>query len=161
MKSGSGEQGTGNRSAGRPRGRFLPAWTNRSPFPIPSSLLLLLACSRSDANTVRLPDQTARRGDDPPVMINPESPVEYPPALFARGIEGKVVLRLYVDEAGHLVADSTRVAESSGYPLLDSAAVSAAPAFRFAPALRSGSPVAAVFLQPIHFRHPQAGGTTP
>jgi periplasmic protein TonB len=94
-------------------------------------------------------------------MINPESPVEYPAALFARGIEGRVILRLYVDEAGRLVADSTRIAESSGYPALDSAAVSAAPRFRFAPALRNGAPAAAAFLQPIHFRHPDAGGTTP
>lgn len=123
--------------------------------------LVFFACSRSDANTVRLPDQATRRGDEPPVMINPVSPVEYPPTLFARGIEGKVVLRLRVDEAGHLVGDSTRIAESSGYPALDSAAVSAAPRFRFAPALRNGTPVAATFLQPIHFRHPEAGGTTP
>jgi protein TonB len=94
-------------------------------------------------------------------MINPESPVEYPAALFARGIEGRVILRLHVDEAGRLVADSTKVAESSGYPALDSAAVSAAPQFRFAPALRNGAPIAATFLQPVHFRHPEAGGTTP
>jgi TonB family protein len=123
--------------------------------------LVFFACSRSDSNTVRLPDQTARRGDEPPVMINPQSPVEYPSKLFARGIEGKVVLRLRVDEAGHLVGDSTKIAESSGYPALDSAALSAAPRFRFAPALRNGTPVAATFLQPIQFRHPQAGGTTP
>ena len=124
-------------------------------------VLLPLGCKRSDTNTVRLPEQNARRGDDPPVMINPDSPVEYPQALFARGIEGKVVLRLRVDESGHLVADSTKIAESSGYPALDSAAMSAAVRFRFAPALRNGAPVAATFLQPIHFRHPQAGGTTP
>jgi periplasmic protein TonB len=130
-------------------------------LPAVLCLLVPIGCSRSDANTVRLPNQTARRGDDPPVMINPESPVEYPPALYARGIEGKVLLRLRVDESGHLVTDSTKIAESSGYPALDSAAVGAASRFRFTPALRNGTPVAATFLQPIHFRHPQAGGTTP
>ena len=124
-------------------------------------ILIPLGCTGSDSNTVRLPDQTARRGDEPPVMINPESPVEYPPTLYARGIEGKVLLRLRVDESGHLVPDSTKVAESSGYPALDSAALGAASRFRFAPALREGRPVAATFLQPIHFRHPPAGGTTP
>jgi TonB family protein len=123
--------------------------------------LFFLSCNRSDGNTVRLPNQTARRGDEPPVMINPVSPVEYPPMLLARGIEGKVVLRLRVDESGRLDADSTKLAESSGYPALDSAAMSAVPQFRFAPALHNGSPVAATFLQPIHFRHPEAGGTTP
>lgn len=122
----------------------------------------LLSCRHPESgNTVRLPDQTARRGDDPPVMINPEPPVEYPAALYSRGIEGKVVLRLHVDEAGHMVPESTKVAESSGYPALDSAALGAADQFRFAPALRNGTPVAATFLQPIHFRHPEAGGMTP
>jgi periplasmic protein TonB len=131
------------------------------PHTLIIGALFYLACSRSDSNTVRLPDQSARRGDEPPVMINPVSPVEYPRTLFARGIEGKVVLRLRVDEAGRLVGDSTKIAESSGYPALDSAALGAVPRFRFAPALRNGTPVAATFLQPIHFRHPEAGGTTP
>jgi len=125
-------------------------------------MLGALACSRPEENTVRLPENpVARRGDEPPVLVNRESPVGYPGALLARGIEGKVVLRLHVDTLGRLVADSTRVAESSGYPAMDSAALAAVPEFRFAPALRNGTPVAATFLQPVHFRHPQAGGTIP
>ena len=136
-----------------------------SPFARRTALLALLtvaACNRSSADTVALPDESpARRGDDAPVMVNPESPVEYPAALYARGIEGKVVLRLFVDETGQLRSDSTRVAESSGYPALDSAALAAVPSFRFAPALRNGTAVSATFLQPVHFRHPEAGGVTP
>ncbi len=84
-----------------------------------------------------------------------------PPALFDQGIEGTVILRLYADTAGVLINDSTRVQESSGFPALDSAAVAAAPNLRFAPARRDGKPVAASFLQPIYFRHPGVGGTTP
>ena len=136
-----------------------------SLYPLRTALLALLAvaaCNRSSADTVALPDESpARRGDDAPVMVNPESPVEYPAALYARGIEGKVVLRLFVDETGQLRSDSTRVAESSGYPALDSAALAAVPGFRFAPALRNGTAVSATFLQPVHFRHPEAGGVTP
>ena len=126
-------------------------------------LLLLVACSRPDAGTVRLPANEAPldRPDQPPVALNAESPVEYPAALFEQGIEGKVLLRLRIDERGTVLDDSTRVAESSGYPALDSAAVKAAPMLRYAPALRNRSPVAATFLQPVHFRHPQRGGTTP
>ena len=124
-------------------------------------LAFLVACTRPDSDMVRLPENTARRGDDPPVLVNRESPVEFPPALFARGIEGKVILRLHADSAGRLLPDSTRIAESSGYPALDSAALAAVGSFRFAPALRNGAPVAATFLQPVHFRHPQAGGVTP
>lgn len=127
-----------------------------------AGLGLLAACSRGDGNTVKLPEnQPVKRGEDAPVAVNAVSPVEYPPALFARGIEGKVILRLHVDSAGHVNPESTRVAESSGYPALDSAALAAVPRFQFAPALRNGSPVAATFMQPVHFRHPQAGGTTP
>ncbi|HXI20140.1 MAG TPA: energy transducer TonB [Gemmatimonadales bacterium] len=135
----------------------------KAPASLSLALVLLLAgCSRPESNTMRLPENPAvHRAEDPPVVINPESPVEYPPALFARGIEGNVVLHLFVDESGRLAPESTRVVESSGYPALDSAALAGVSRFRFAPALRNGTPVATSFLQPVHFRHPQAGGTTP
>lgn len=100
----------------------------------------------------------AAKSDQPPVALNAESPVEYPPALYQQGIEGTVVLQLFVDKEGRTVPESTRVAESSGQPALDSAALAAAPKLRFAPALRNGAPVAAPFLQPIHFRNPEHGG---
>jgi protein TonB len=137
---------------------------SRLPSPVSwlAALLALAACNRSNPDTVALPDQSpGRRGDHAPVMVNAPSPVEYPTALYARGIEGKVMLRLFVDETGQLRSDSTRVAESSGYPALDSAALAAVPRFRFAPALRNGIAVQATFLQPVHFRHPEAGGVTP
>ena len=126
-----------------------------------SACLTIGACSSSGNGTVKLPDRPADRNDQPPVAINPEPPVEYPPALFEQGIEGKVLLRLHTDERGVVDRDSTAIAESSGYPALDSAALRAAPQLNFAPALRNGLPVAATFLQPVHFRHPQRGGTTP
>jgi TonB family protein len=139
---------------------------NRTRVPAPlgalGAALLLAGCSRQDSDTMRLPAEAPTpKGIEPPVMVSPESPVDYPPALYAQGIEGKVILRLFVTESGTLVPDSTRVAESSGYPALDSAALRGAPRFRFTPARRNGAPVAALFLQPVHFRHPQAGGTTP
>ena len=59
-----------------------------------------------------------------------------------------------MDSTGALVRESTRVAESSGYPTLDSAALAGAPALRFAPAESRGTPVATLFLQPVHFRNP-------
>lgn len=95
---------------------------------------------------------------EPPVVTNPESPVNYPPDLYQQQIEGTVVLRLHLDERGSVVADSTRVSETSGYPGLDSAALRAVPDMRFAPARRGGQPVAATFLQPVHFRHQQRAG---
>jgi len=121
--------------------------------------LMLAACTRHDDGTVALgteqPAATDEPVDLPPVAINPVSPMIYPPALLEQGIEGRVLLRLYVDSQGKLVGDSTRIAESSGYPALDSAAVQGAPSLRFSPALRRGRPVSAPFLQPVHFRNPR------
>jgi TonB family protein len=120
----------------------------------------LASCTARDDGTVALGnDQPSAASDEPvdlpPVAINPVSPVLYPPALLDQGIEGRVLLRLYVDSQGRLVGDSTRIAESSGYPVLDSAAVQGAPSLRFSPALRRGRPVSAPFLQPVHFRNPR------
>jgi protein TonB len=127
--------------------------------------LLTLACDKNQSAIIKLPDGTPPPADQPrdlpPVALNAETPVQYPPALFDQGIEGTVILRLYADSTGMLVSDSTRVQESSGYPALDSAAIAAAPSLRFAPARRDGTAVPATFLQPIYFRHPGAGGTTP
>jgi len=93
--------------------------------------------------------------DHPPVLINAEPPVEYPPDLFEQKVEADVVLKLFVDEQGVIAPESTQVAESSGQPALDSAALAGVPRFRFAPALRRGKPTATTFLQPVYFRHPE------
>ncbi|HEX5387785.1 MAG TPA: energy transducer TonB [Gemmatimonadales bacterium] len=125
-----------------------------------AALTFAAACTRRDDGTMRLPfDRPARAQlvDGPPVALNAESPVVYPPAMLQQGVDATVVLRLYATAEGALVPESTRVAESSGYPALDSAAVAAAPALRFAPALRNGDSVAATFLQPVRFRHAQGG----
>ncbi len=124
----------------------------------------LAACNSRDDGTIRLGEHqpvTETPADQPPVAINPVSPMEYPRALLDEGIGGRVLLRLYVDSAGRLIPDSTRLAESSGYPALDSAALAGSAALRFSPALRNGRPIAAPFLQPVHFRNPRARSATP
>lgn len=128
---------------------------------------VLVACERKDDGTMRLADHRpatpATPVEEAPVAINPVSPVRYPQALLDQGIEGQVLLRLFVDSAGNVIPDSTRVAESSGYPALDSAALVAAPELRFSPALHQGRPVAAPFIQPVQFRSPRirTRSTTP
>ena len=94
---------------------------------------------------------------EPPVALNGDSPIQYPPRLYDQKVEGDVVLRLFVDSVGRMSPESSRVAESSGYPALDSAALSGARKLRFAPARRHGLPIATAFLQPVEFRHPQTG----
>ncbi len=120
---------------------------------------LASGCKGKDDGSFRLstnvPTPPTSDADQPPVAINPVSPVEYPVPLLEQGMEGRVLLRLYADSMGTLQPDSTRVAESSGYPALDSAAVGGAASLRFSPALRHGRPVAGSFLQPVHFRNPR------
>ncbi len=126
--------------------------------------LVLPGCRRKSDSTVTLPVDAstgAPRRDEPPVAVDPETPVRYPMALYQQRISGTVLVRLFVDENGKVAPESTRVKESSGYPALDSAALAAAPKLHYAPALRNGVPVATLFTQPIHFRHPDRGGTTP
>lgn len=129
-------------------------------------LLVLTACGSKDDGTVRFTpgtDTTAApdAAEQAPVAVNPVSPVEYPRPLRDQGIEGRVLLRLYADSSGKLIADSTRIAESSGYPALDSAAVLGAAQLRFSPALLRGRPVAAAFLQPVQFHNSRSRSATP
>jgi len=76
--------------------------------------------------------------------------------LFDRGVEGEVVLRLFIDSTGKVVPESSRVGESSGSRSLDSAALDGSKQLRYAPAKRRGVPITTWFLQPVEFRQPQA-----
>ena len=130
----------------------------------PIALLLLAACKAPDTSVVQFPTGPSTqviRKEQPPVAVNPDIPVDYPAALYQQGIEGRVLLKLWADSTGKLDEDSIRIAESSGYPAFDSAAVFAAPDLRFAPGRRNGVAVAMSFTQPIVFRHPQRAGVTP
>lgn len=117
------------------------------------AILGALACRHSyePANPSIAPDE------EPPVALNAEPTVQYPPDLYDRHVEGDVVLQLYADSSGKIVAESTRVAESSGNAKLDTAAVHGVPRLRYAPAYRHGVAIATAFLQTVEFRHPEAG----
>jgi len=122
--------------------------------------LVLVGCQPGPHDgTMRLPsDLPSTSGpqvEGAPVALNAESPVVYPEALRTQRIEGTVLLRLYADSNGMIAPESTRIAESSGYPALDSAALAGAPGLRFAPAVHEGRPVATLFLQPVQFRNQQ------
>jgi len=126
------------------------------------SLLLVAFGLTACRGGSRQPDgQTSQAAPPPeseaPVALNPDAPIAYPAALFDRKVEGDVTLRLFVDSTGKLIPESTRVAEPSGYPALDSAALAGSTALRFAPAKRHGVAVATAFLQPVEFR--QVGTT--
>ena len=96
------------------------------------------------------------RPDVLPVMLNRELPFRYPPSLYSKKIQANVTLRVYIDKEGSIVAESTHVAESSGFPPLDSAAVRGSSDLRFIPAKTRGQAVPVSILFPVYFRHPEA-----
>jgi protein TonB len=73
----------------------------------------------------------------------------YPPLSRRMGEAGITVVRVELDEQGHV--SSARIATGSGFARLDDAALAAAKAWRCNPAQRDGQAVRAVALQPFKF----------
>jgi protein TonB len=95
----------------------------------------------------------------PPVAVTPpiftadylENPPPAYPAMSRRfGEQGRVILRVRVNAAGN--ADEIQVRDSSGFARLDDAARDTVRGWRFVPAKRGETPVAAWVLIPISFR---------
>jgi protein TonB len=119
------------------------------------ALVFLGACKRGEGSN--LPFQTVgRQPDIAPVMLNKELPFRYPPALYAQKVQGNVTLRIFIDRDGAIVPDSTRIAETSGFTALDSAAMKGSRDLKFEPAKTQGVPVPVSILLPVFFRHPDA-----
>jgi len=113
------------------------------------------ACKKGEGSG--LPFQTVgRQPDVAPVMLNKELPFRYPPALYAQKVQGNVTLRIFIDSNGAIVPDSTRIAETSGFTALDSAAMKGSRELKFEPAKTMGQPVPVSILLPVYFRHPDA-----
>jgi protein TonB len=70
--------------------------------------------------------------------------------LRRRGIEGTVVLKVRVTDQGRV--EAVQVERSAGQPDLDQSATEAVQRWRFAPARRSGEPIAVWVLIPVEFR---------
>ena len=100
--------------------------------------------------------QNSAKPDELPKMLNGDLPFHYPPALYARKVQGNVTLYLHIDRNGQVTPDSTRIEESSGYTALDSAAVKGSQELHFVPAKLHGDPMSVSILFPVYFRHPEA-----
>ena len=75
---------------------------------------------------------------------------DYPMAAKERGQQGRVVLRVEVSAAGKPLG--VTVLSTSGYPLLDKAALAAVEQWQFRPATQAGMAVAGAADVPIQFR---------
>lgn len=92
-----------------------------------------------------------------PVMLSSElsltcpklSAPSYPQLSRQRGEEGKVMLRVELDETGRV--SLAQVINSSGYKHLDEAALSAVKTWHCNPPRRNGQPVRAIAMQPFNF----------
>ena len=115
----------------------------------------LVACSKGEGSNLRF-QTVGHQPDVAPVMLNKELPFRYPPALYAQKVQGNVTLRVFIDREGAVVADSTRIAETSGFTALDSAAMKGSRELKFEPAKTQGQPVPVSILLPVYFRHPDA-----
>ena len=92
--------------------------------------------------------QTVAQAAAAPMPGNPRP--DYPPLARRRGYEGRVVIRASVAPDGGVA--SAAVGQSSGYGILDRAALQAVKRWRFRPAQRGGQPVATVLDVPVVFR---------
>ncbi len=118
-------------------------------------LMLVSACKKGEGSGLSF-QTVGRQPDVAPVMLNKELPFRYPPALYAQKVQGNVTLRIYIDSNGAIVSDSTRVAETSGFSALDSAAMKGSRDLKFEPAKTQRQPVPVSILLPVFFRHPDA-----
>ena len=92
-----------------------------------------------------------------PVMLNSDlalscpqrTPPEYPVISRRLGEQGKVVLRVELDETGKIIF--ARLLQSSGFKRLDEAGMAAVRTWHCSPATKNGEPVKAVALQPFEF----------
>lgn len=77
-------------------------------------------------------------------------PAAYPEALRRRGIEGEVQVQMVVGKDGSV--ESATVISSSGYGLMDKAAVNAAYGYTFSPAYKEEIPVRCYAVRTFRFR---------
>lgn len=81
--------------------------------------------------------------------LNNPAPL-YPPIAKTRGIEGKVLLEVLVNENGG--ASKVKIINSSGSNLLDESAFEAVKNWKFVPAKKFGKNIEAKILIPIEFK---------
>lgn len=128
---------------------WLPVFLARAQAPsrgdggIPDAGLVAVEArlARTDAGWAvegLTPDAGAAEPHFVPPSLAQDAPAPYPPELAPERIAGVVQLELWIDEAGEV---ETATLVRGVHPLLDTAALHAAPSLRFTPATLDGQPV--------------------
>jgi len=107
--------------------------------------------------TIPEPESVIPLGPPMPVTMSSElslscpkrTPPDYPASSRRMGEQGRVMLRVELDETGHIT--SLRVAESSGHKRLDEAGLSAVKHWQCNAAKRDGKAVRSIAMQPFDF----------
>jgi periplasmic protein TonB len=132
-----------------------------TPFPQPRMQLNLAVLPQVQAQSIgvpfdgyQAPAKARGAGGDglssgAPATLSGNKPPRYPAEARRRGYEGTVLLNIQV-LAGGAVGEVT-IARSSGYDMLDDAAVEAVKQWRFAPAKVGGQAVEANVTLPVQF----------
>jgi protein TonB len=150
-----------NTSVAPAPGGFVPV---PAPQPPPSSTGSANPDPPKVDSTVKPDDPPQAPADEPPtdredreqVRLGPgiaktaikKSQPSYPPMAKSAGIEGDVVVEIFVNEAGNVV----RARAVSGHPLLRDTSVRAAREWTFKPTVRNGEPVKAIGTLTFYFR---------
>ena len=82
--------------------------------------------------------------------------MRYPPALYGEKAQGNVVLRIFIDSAGHVRPESTVVAAIVWRGGIRFCGGRGGQGRALQPSTEARGPIAVSILFPIYFRHPQA-----
>lgn len=122
-------------------------------YPMPA-LALGLAMAAGCARGERGAPAAAAAVDSLPVFIGDSLPFAYPPGPYIQRIQDNVTLRLYLDEFGRPVPESTRIHEHAQLAAFDTSALEGSRQLVFRPAIRDGKAIPFPVLFPIKFRVP-------
>lgn len=129
-----------------------PSANSRLAGPLAGLALLLLLPLVGCSNQQREPQVAT--ADSLPVFIGDSLPFQYPKGPYIQRIQDNVTLRMYLDEYGRPVPESTRIHEHATLPAFDSSALQGARDLVFRPAIKDGKPIPFPVLFPIKFRVP-------
>jgi protein TonB len=113
-----------------------------SPLPPPVAVVAAPPSPAPPPAPKIIPASAVQYLGDPPLP-------EYPRLSIRAGETGRVMLRIYIDEAG--LPRTVQVERSSGHPRLDEAGAAAMKKARFKPYTENGQPVAGWAFVPLDF----------